>query len=323
MSERAAPVRRILYRGQIFEAELRALAAQRGIAFEAAADTDAVVRALPGADALWITPSTYAAAIPQAIAAQRGALRWIGLTSAGYDAVVSLGIAPGVVTTYASGVYGPVVAEHALALLLASVRRFPATFERHRAHVWDRELSGTLRSVGDMTVAIVGFGAIGQHLARCLRPLGARIIGVNRSGAPDPLADEMARVDTLPAVLARSDAVVLAVTLDASTRGLIDARAFAAMRPGTVLVNVARGGIVDASALRAAIADGTVRGAGLDVTDPEPLAPDDALWDAPDTLITPHIAGFGNRALGTRLVALFARNLDHLAAGEPLEGAID
>ncbi len=322
MSAGAAPVRRILFRGQIFEDELRALAGRRGIAFEAAADTAAVVRALPGADALWITPSTYAAAIPQAVAAQRGALRWIGLTSAGYDAVLSLGVAPGVVTTYAAGVYGPVVAEHALALLLAAVRRLPAAFDRQRAHVWDRDISGTLRSVGDMSVAIVGFGAIGQHLARALRPLGAHIIGVNRSGAQDPLADEMASVETLHAVLARSDAVVLALTLDASTRGLIDARAFAAMRRGTVLVNVARGGIVDAGALRAAIADGTVRGAGLDVTDPEPLAPGDALWDATDTLVTPHVAGFGSRALGARLVALFERNLDHLAAGEPLEGAI-
>jgi phosphoglycerate dehydrogenase-like enzyme len=306
----------------MFVEELRGLAVQRGLDFVVAGDTAAAVRELPHADALWINPSTYDAAIPAAIAAERGRLRWVALTSAGYDVMLTHGIPAGVTSTSAAGVYGPVVAEHALALLLASVRQLPAALERQRAHVWDRALSAKLRSIGDMTVAIVGFGAIGRHLATCLRPLGARIIGVNRSGDADPLADEMHPVGALHAVLARSDAVVLAIAMTAQTRGLIDARAFAAMQPQTLLVNVARGGIVDALALRDAIANGTVRGAGLDVTDPEPLEPNDALWDAPETIVTPHVAGFGSRALGARLVDLFARNLDRLAAGQPLEGTI-
>jgi phosphoglycerate dehydrogenase-like enzyme len=313
---------RVLFRGQVYEAELAALAARRGFSFVVASDTDGVVRELPRADALWITPSTYAAAIPQAVAAHPASLRWVALTSAGYDAVVTHGMVPGAVTTYASGVYGPVVAEHALALLLASVRQLPVALERQRAHTWDRALAGTLRSIEDMTVAIVGFGAIGTHLARCLRPLGARIVGVSRNGAPDPLADAMFATHDLHAALAESDAVVLAVTLSDETRGLIDAAAFGAMRPGTVVVNVARGGVVDGAALRAAIASGTVRGAGLDVTDPEPLPAGDVLWDAPESIVTPHVGGFGSRAVAGRLVAHFDRNIDRLLAGEPLAGTV-
>lgn len=313
---------RILYRGQVYEAELAALAARRGFTFVVAADTDGVVRELPHADALWITPSTYAAAIPQAVAAHPAALRWVALTSAGYDAVLAHGRVPGAVTTYASGVYGPVVAEHALALLLACVRRLPVAHDRQRTQTWDRALAGTLRSIEDMTVAIVGFGAIGTHLAQCLRPLGARIVGVSRSGEPDPLADAMFATRDLHAALATSDAVVLAVTLNDETHHLIDAAAFGAMRRGTVLVNVARGGVIESAALRDAIANGTVRGAGLDVTDPEPLPPGDALWDAPETIVTPHVGGFGSRALSGRLIAHFDRNIDRLLAGEPLAGVV-
>jgi phosphoglycerate dehydrogenase-like enzyme len=312
----------VLYRGQVYEAELAALAARRGFAFTVAADADAVIRALPDADALWITPSTYDPAIPRAAAAAgTGRLRWMALTSAGYDAVIARGRIPNVVTTYASGVYAPVVAEHALALLLASVRGIGPALDAQRAATWDRALPARLRSLEDMTVAIVGFGAIGRALARLLRPLAARIVGVNRSGAADPLADAMFPAHAVHDALAQSDAVVLAVTLDDGTRGLIDAPAFAAMRPGAVLVNVARGPVVDAAALRDALASGHVY-AALDVTDPEPLPPDDALWSAPGALITPHVGGFGSRAVAHRLVAHIERNVDRLLANETLEGVV-
>ena len=313
---------RILYRGQVFESELRSLAECHAFDFVVAADTDAVVRELPQADALWITPSTYAAAIPRAVAARRGTLRWIALTSAGYDAVQIHGIAPEVTTTYAAGVNAPVVAEHALALLLAATRQLSVALDRARSETWDRTIVGTLRSIEDMTVTIVGFGAIGRQLARGLRALGARIIGVNRSGSPDPSADAMVPVAELHAALAQSDAVVIAVTMSEQTRGLIDAAAFDAMRPQTIFVNVARGAIVDQGALRAAIATGKVRGAGLDVTEPEPPPSGDALWRAPETIMTPHVAGFGSHGAGARLIAHFDRNIERFTSGEPLEGVV-
>src|SRR5579884_1782597 len=123
-------------------------------------------------------------------------------------------------------------------------------------------------------------------------------------------------------VLARSDAVVLAVPLNAQTRHLLGARALAAMRPHALVINIARGGVVDHDALREALVAGRIGGAGLDVTDPEPLPPDDPLWTMPNVLITPHVAGYGGDVAPRRILALVERNLQHFLAGEPLESIV-
>ena len=313
---------RILFRGQVFEHELTELAARRGWDFIVARDEAELLRRLPEAEALWITPTMYTPAVPKAIAKERGKLRWLGLTSAGYDVLLTAGAPADVLVTYATGVYGPAVAEHALALLLGLIRQLPLALERQRSATWDRAIAGRLRALEDMTVAVVGFGAIGREIAKRLRPFAKAIIGVTRSGSPDPLADEMAPVSRLHQVLARSDVVVLSVAMNEATRHLIDAAAFDAMRAGTILINVARGPIVDPEALRRAIASGTISAAGLDVTDPEPLPGTDALWQLPETIVTPHVGGFGSIAAGRRLAEHFERNADRLAAGEALEGLI-
>jgi phosphoglycerate dehydrogenase-like enzyme len=299
------------------------MAARHGIDLLVANDEDTMLRALPAMDALWVTPTYYSSAIPRAVALERGALRWIGLTSAGYDVLAAQGVAPGVITTYAAGVHGPAVAEHAVALLLAAVRRLPAAFDRQRDARWDRAIVARLRSVEDMTVTIVGLGAIGRDIARRLRPFGARLIGVSRRGRADAVVDAVFRAERLHEALAQSDAVIVAVAMSEETRHLIDAAAFAAMRPGTVFVNVARGAVVDRAALLSAIAAAAVDGVALDVTDPEPLPPGDPLWNAPDTLITPHLGSFGSRAAGARLAEHLRQNLTRLAAGEPLAGVVD
>jgi phosphoglycerate dehydrogenase-like enzyme len=314
---------RVIYRGQVFEAELTELAERKGLDFIAARDEDELLRELPGADALWITPSFYQPAVPQAIAARRGRLRWIGLTSAGYDVLVRAGVPPDVTMTYAVTVHGPAVAEHAVALLLALVRQLPRAIGAQVNTEWNAPaMIGSLRSLEDLTVAIVGFGSIGGSVAERLRPLAKRTIGVSRTGEPDVRADAMYPSSRLHDALAQSDAVILTVTLTEQTRHLIDAAALATMPPNALVVNVARGPVVDGTALHAALVAGRLAGAALDVTEPEPLPAGDPLWRTPGVIVTPHIASFGSRATGRRLADQYERNVDRFVRGETLEGTI-
>ena len=314
---------RVVFRGQVFEAEIAELAARRGLDFTVARDDDELRRALPGADALWITPSMYRGWIPQAVDAQRGPLRWLGLTSAGYDVLMRLGAPRDVTLTYAVTVHGPAVAEHAVALLLALVRQVPPAVEAQLDRRWDQPpILARLQSLEDLRVAIVGFGAIGGGIAERLRPLCKQIIGVSRSGGPDARADVMYAHVQLHAALAAADVAILAVTLNDETRGMIDAAALRALPPGALVVNVARGPVVVTDALLDALASGHLGGAALDVTDPEPLPPEHPLWTAPGVLITPHVGSFGSRATGKRLADQYERNLERFARGEELEGTI-
>jgi phosphoglycerate dehydrogenase-like enzyme len=315
---------RVLYRGQVFEAEIVDLAQRRGLDLTVARDEQELLRELPGADALWITPTYYQPAVPQAVKANRGRLKWIGLTSAGYDVLLRAGVAPGVTTTYAVRVHAPAVAEHAVALVLALLRQLPRAVTAQTAAKWDSPaMVNSLRSLEDLTVTIVGFGSIGGAVAERLRPLAKRIIGVNRSGNPDARADAMFPSSRLHDALAESDVAIVTAAYSDATRHLIGAAAFAALPADALLVNVARGPVVDSAALKEALAGGRLAGAALDVTDPEPLPADDPLWHTPGVIITPHISSFGSRATGQRLAAQFGDNVDRLERGEALEGTID
>jgi phosphoglycerate dehydrogenase-like enzyme len=314
---------RIVFRGQVFEAELTALARRLNLDFHVAGDEDDLLRELPGADALWITPTYYSAAVPQAITSNRGRLKWIGLTSAGYDVLLRAGVPPGVTMTYAIAVHGPAVAEHAVALVLALVRQLPRALAAQTQVAWNAPaMIGTLRSLEDLTVAIVGFGTIGGELATRLRPLAKRIVGVSRDGKPDARADEMFASSQLHAALAQSDVAIVTVTYSPETKHLIDAAALAALPADALLVNVSRGPVVDGAALHEALVAKHLAGAALDVTDPEPLPASDPLWATPGVIITPHIGSFGSRATGTRLADQFERNIDRFERGEALEGTI-
>ena len=307
----------------MFEAELTELAARRELDFLAARSDDELRAALPGADALWITPTFYKPAVPQTINANRGALKWIGLTSAGYDVLLRAGAPADVTMTYAVTVHGPAVAEHAVALLLGIVRQFPRAAIAQAANTWDfAGINPQLRSLEDLTVTIVGFGAIGAGIAERLRPMCKRILGVSHSGKADPRADAIFPHTRMHDALKQSDAVVIAVTLNDETHHLFDAAALRSLPPGALLVNVSRGAVVDSVALQAALAAGHIAGAGLDVTDPEPLPADDSLWHMPGVLITPHVGSFGSRATGKRLADQYERNLERFARGEELEGTI-
>jgi phosphoglycerate dehydrogenase-like enzyme len=213
---------------------------------------------------------------------------WVQLPYAGVDAfadVLAKENRPGLVWTSAKGAYAEPVAEHALALTLALLRVLP---KRVVAKSWSTVPEG--RSLYGLNVVIIGAGGIALELMRLLEPFDAQVTIVRRSAEPVAGASRTVQADQLGAVLPDADIVVVAAALTGGTRHLIGSPELQAMKDSAYLVNIARGGLVDTEALVDALAAGTIAGAGIDVTDPEPLPDGHPLWDEPRCLITPHSA---------------------------------
>ena len=206
------------------------------------------------------------------------------------------------------------IAEYVLAGVLEYFQRWP---ERHAAQAEKRWARLPFREVAGTRWLIVGFGAIGEAVAERARAFGAQITGVRRSGAPHPAADRMARLADVRSLLPEADVVVLAAPLNAETAGLAGAAFFAAMKPGSALVNVGRGRLVDEAALLAALDAGAPEHALLDVFQTEPLPEDSSLWSHPKVALTAHASAFGSGQTG-RNDALFLENLRRRLADEPL-----
>jgi len=243
-------------------------------------------------------------------------LRAISSCSVGLDHVdlaaatmrrIPVGHTPGVLTD--------TTAELAIALLLAAARRVVEADRYVRAGQW-REWSPDLllgRDLAGSTLGVIGLGAIGRAVALRARALGMRVLGWNRTPRPTPEVESV----PLPELLERSDFVSVHVALAEDTRGLLDAAALARMRPGAVLVNVARGGIVDEAALAAALASGRLAAAALDVFESEPLPAASPLLAAPNLVLTPHIGSASVRTR-TRMADLAVDNLLAALRGEPM-----
>ncbi|MER5630932.1 dihydrofolate reductase [Streptomyces nitrosporeus] len=240
-------------------------------------------------------------------------VRVVQTLSAGIDHVEpGLPLLPGGVRLCnAKGVHEASTAELALALVLASLRGFPGFVRGQDEEEWR---SGFYPALADKSVLIVGYGSIGAAVEDRLEPFEcARVVRVARSarttarGPVHPLGE-------LPALLPEADVVILCTPLTPSTQGLVDAEFLAAMRDGALLVNVARGPVVDTAALLAELGSGRLR-AALDVTDPEPLPPGHPLWHAPHVLITPHVGG-STSAFLPRAKRLVSGQLTRFAAGE-------
>jgi phosphoglycerate dehydrogenase-like enzyme len=228
-----------------------------------------------------------------------------------------MGLPTHIPVTGSAGAKAHVIAEHAMTHLLTLVRRFPELRRAQTAHRWIRQdINRAMGSLEDATVCVVGLGSVGCDLARKLKAFDARVLGVTR-GRSDAPVDRVFVRSELHAALAQSDAVVITTNADRSSHHLIGADELAAMKPGAYIVNIARGSIIDEPALIAALQAGRVAGAGLDVMATEPLPGDHSLWDMPNVLITPHVAGGGSTGYAG-LREIFGANLDRLAAGQPL-----
>jgi phosphoglycerate dehydrogenase-like enzyme len=198
------------------------------------------------------------------------------------------------------------------------VRRLPDLAADQRARRWRHDdLMAEVATLAGAVVCVVGLGTIGRAVARKAKAFEARVIAVSRHGTPDDTIDEVYPRQDMAAALAQADAVVICTSSDPESIHLIDAAALAAMRPKAVLVNVARGNLVDGAALIDALQAGRLSGAALDVTEIEPLALASPLWDLPNVIISPHVAGGGSDGYRQQK-DLFGRNLLRFSAGEPL-----
>ncbi|MFF2962924.1 2-hydroxyacid dehydrogenase [Streptomyces sp. NPDC057963] len=246
-------------------------------------------------------------------------VRVVQTLTAGIDHVEpGLGLLPdGVRLCNAKGVHEASTAELALALILASLRGFPGFVHSQDEEEWR---SGFYPALADKSVLIVGYGSIGAAIEDRLAPFEcARVARVARS-ARTTARGPVHTLDDLPALLPEADVVVLSTPLNPSTQGLVGAEFLAAMPDGALLVNVARGGVVDTESLLLALESGRLR-AALDVTDPEPLPAGHPLWHAPNVLITPHVGG-STSAFLPRAKRLVAGQLSRFAAGEPLRNVV-
>lgn len=249
-------------------------------------------------------------------------LRFVQSISAGMDRFdVAQFRARGVRLASAQGANERAVAEHAMALILGLARRLPEARDNQARKVW-RGMQGdrSLREdeIGGKTLAIVGIGRIGGRLARLAKAFEMRVIGLRRDPAGGLNgADEIRAIADLGAVLPQADYVALTCPLTPETRGLIGAAALARMKPTAFLLNLARGPCVVEADLVAALESGRIAGAGIDVTDPEPLPASSRLWTMPNVLLTPHTAG-ETRAYEENIVALLLDNLGRLRRGEAL-----
>jgi len=206
------------------------------------------------------------------------------------------------------------VAEFVLSAVLSHSHGIAKRIELQKAKKWNQAL---WPEINGQRWAIVGFGSIGREIAKRARPFGVEVVGVRRSKIDDAAADEMATMDNLHDVLGTADTVILACPLTEQTEGLVDEQFLAAMAPHAVLVNIARGPVVNHDALVAALDAGTISHAILDVLDPEPHPEDSPLWAHEKLTITSHVAGAG-MGFFPRNAALFVEQLDNFLADRPL-----
>lgn len=259
---------------------------------------------------------------------QAARLKWVHTTSAGVGQLMYPEFrSSGIILTNASGVHAPNMAEHIAGMIVAMARDFPGAmrFQAQRRwaqqEIWDgparpRELGGAL-------ALIVGFGAVGRAVAERLRAFGMRIWAVTRSGKTDTnLAERVFPSAELDRALPSADYVILAAPETPETHHLIGAEELALMRRSAVLVNVARGSLVDQAALVAALEKREIGGAALDVASPEPLPPENPLWSLENVFITPHTSGISER-IWQRETELLIDNLDRWFRGKALRNRVD
>jgi len=261
-----------------------------------------------------------------------GRLAWIHSPAAGLGAMLFPAmVESAVVITNSRGLSADTIAEHVLSVILAIFRKLPRAFQGQRTREWAQSemTSGPpIRTIAGSRVLIVGLGSIGLATAQRLAALSAHVDAVRRrpESSSLPCVERVVSPDRLIDLLPAADVVVLAAPQTAATRHLIGRRELEAMRPGSVLVNVSRGALVDEDALAEALtadpAQRTLASAALDVFEHEPLPPESPLWSLPNALITPHVAGFRTDHWDA-VTALFADNLRRFDSGQPLLNVVD
>ena len=285
-----------------------------------ASDRDTLRRLLPQADVAF-TPF-----IDRDVFASATRLQWVQSPAVGVGSLMFPELlASAVVLTSARGIRARSIAEHVLGVTIALARRLPATLRAQAAHRWaQEELETDTCTLQGQRMGIVGLGAIGREVVTIAAPFGFRISAIRRRASTPPPegVEDVWTPDRLPDLLSQSDVVVLAVPHTPQTKRLIGRAQIDQVKRGALLVNVARGKIVDDEAVIDGLRDGRLGGAALDVFSQEPLDPSSPYWDLPNVIITPHTSG-AMKDYWTPLIALFSDNLRRFEKGAPLINVVD
>jgi len=255
-------------------------------------------------------------------------LKWIHSTAAGVAQLMYPELRQsGITVTNASGIFSVPMAEHTMGLILAMARNFPDSMRYQDQakwsvqDLWDKPQH--LTEINGSVLLIVGYGSIGRELARRAKPFDMRVWGVTRSGNGDSTqAEKILAISQLNEALPHADYVVISAPETAETKHLIGAAQIARMKRGARLINVARGSLLDETALLNGLVSGALGGAALDVTSMEPLPPQSPLWHAPNLFITPHTSAISER-LWLRETELFLKLLEEWFEGKPLSNRVD
>ena len=250
-------------------------------------------------------------------------LKWINSFSAGVNPIMDSPISDlHLRLTNARGIHGKTMGLTTLGYIISFLRHSSELFRRQKAHVWDKHVDTPFREAEGLTVAIVGAGSIGTEVARLCKCCGMRVIGVKRSVTKLENYDEVLPNSDLKAALGQADFVVILTPLTDATRGMIGMEELKAMKPDGVLINIARGAVVNTEDLIKALQNKVIGGAALDAVDPEPLPADSPLWDMPNVIISPHCAADSIKYID-RAVDLFCDNLVRFERGDVLLNEID
>ena len=299
-----------------------------GVEVVVVADQREAIAQLADADAIlgWLSPAILEAG---------ARLRWVQLPAAGVERYLDMpGLADGhLILTNAQRIFAPGGAEHVLAMTLMLSRRFPTAMALQRDRRWDIEpLTGPspysgagseLMELRGRTMLVAGLGGIGTETARLASGIGMRVVATRNSSREGPdFVDYVGLSSELDSLAAEADVIVNALPLTPATERMFDGAFFSVVKPGAFYISIGRGRTTDTDALVDALRTGRLAGAGLDVTDPEPLPPDHVLWALPNVIITPHLGGDSDAHMD-RMWELFRENLRRFAVGEPLLSVVD
>jgi len=291
-------------------------AAVPGLELQVAGDLSSLRRHLPEAEILLCTELP-----PEGVERTPERLRWIQLCSAGVDGLLPARDRIGnVVVTNARGIHAGLMADYALAVMVMLQWDFPGLLRDQAERRWRRDPKSPLAG---KTLGVIGPGSIGAEIGRRAHEFGMNVLGVRRSGLDCPPGFlRMYRYERLDEVLPECDFVCITAPETPETRHMFGEKQFRTMKRTAFLLNISRGGLVDEAALIAALQEGLIAGAGLDVLEKEPPDPSNPLWTMPNVIITPHISGM-TEGYAERVASLFAENFKRYLSGQPLRNVVD
>ncbi|MFO1147462.1 MAG: D-2-hydroxyacid dehydrogenase [Alsobacter sp.] len=271
-----------------------------------------------GAEVVYTVRFAGTPGFPRAALVESPTVRWASVGGSGTDHLQPWD-ATRVTVTNAAGVAAGMMAEYALGTILSFTLGLRQFAQRQRERAWS---AARVEPVEGKTLLVLGLGHTGEALASRAKALGMTVLGVRARPRPTPHVDEVHGIEALPGHWGRADAIVCCVPLLPTTRGLVGQAAFSAMKPGVVLVDVSRGGVVEEKALLAALDSGRIKGAALDVFATEPLPRDHALWAHEAVIVTPHCSSVYD-GWEEKSARMFAENLARYREGLPLRNVVD